>query len=390
MTLKERDDKSVLHTYARKDTAFERGEGAKLYDTAGKEYIDFASGIGVNSVGHNNPKLVAAIAEQAGKIIHSSNLYLIEPQIKLAEKLIALCGSDARVFFSNSGAEANECAIKLARKWGEKSGKYKIITLNNSFHGRTIATLKATAQPKFHEHFSPFPDGFIYAKDLADIENKIDDQTAAIMLEPIRGEGGVEPLDFDDLRALDLMLKKRGILLIADEIQCGVFRSGQFTASQVYGIKPEIITFAKGLAGGVPIGAAVTTLKDVFVYGDHGSTFGGNFLSTAAALAALDILSEIYSDGTLAKTIEDFSKSLNLIAAEFPKLFTRISGMGLMVSIVAKTPEIQKQILDAAHENGVLVLRAGSDHIRFLPPLTISKEEIDEGFSRLRQACKTL
>ncbi|MDR2152676.1 MAG: aminotransferase class III-fold pyridoxal phosphate-dependent enzyme [Helicobacteraceae bacterium] len=390
MTLKELDDAYVLHTYARGEIALSRGQNARVFDESGGDYIDFASGIGVNSIGHNNDRLVAAIADQAAKILHGSNLYLNRNQALLAEKLARLSGMDTRAFFANSGAEANECAIKIARKYGEKRGRFKIITLKNSFHGRTIATLKATGQDKFHEHFAPFPDGFVYASDLDEAAKLIDKQTIGVMVEIVQGEGGVVPLESDKLRALAKRLKKDKLLLIADEIQCGIYRCGEFLASQIYGVQPDIFTLAKGLGGGVPIGAAATTLKEVFSHGDHGSTFGGNFLATRAALTTLEILEELRESGELARTIDYFADRCRAVALNFPRLFTGVAGLGLMKALIAKDAQTRAAIMAAACENRLLVLRAGETHIRMLPPLTIGKEEIGEGFARLETACRRL
>ncbi|MDR3163125.1 MAG: aminotransferase class III-fold pyridoxal phosphate-dependent enzyme [Helicobacteraceae bacterium] len=388
MDIFELDSAFVLHTYARRKIAFERGENATLFDQNGDDYIDFASGIGVNSVGHGNGRLAAAIADQASKIIHSSNLYTIAIQARLAERVVRLSGLDARVFFANSGAEANEGAIKLARKYGQNSGRFEIITLRNSFHGRTIATLKATGQEKFHARFGPFPDGFVYAADTEDVLRKIGGRTAAAMVELVQGEGGVLPLDEEAVRNLAAELKKRDILLIADEVQTGVFRSGEFTASIGYSIEPDIFTLAKGLGGGVPIGAVVTTKKELFEYGDHASTFGGNFLSARAAYTVLEILEEIKNSGKLARTIGYFARKNGEISAKYPRLFLGEAGVGLMRALIAKDDLIQQAVLERAHKERVLVLRSGGSRVRMLPPLTISKEEIDLGFQRLDSACR--
>jgi acetylornithine aminotransferase len=392
MDIQKLDQQYILPTYARREIVFEHGAGSKLYDAKGREYIDFTSGIGVNCLGHGNTKLAVAIASQATRMIHCSNLYLVKNQAIAAEKLAKLCekamGGAPKIFFANSGAEANECAIKLARKWGEPRGKFEIITLRNSFHGRTIATLAATAQDKFHEHFAPFPAGFVYAENLAQVRELITEKTAAVMIEPIQGEGGIAPLDFAELKSLSEFLARRELLLIADEIQCGVFRSGKFMACELSGAKPQIATFAKALAGGVPIGACAATLDGVFASGDHGSTFGGNPLSTAAMNAVLEVLESHFKSGALASAIKSFDAELKTLLSDYKSLFTASCGVGLMRSLVAKTPEIQKQIIDAAHDRGVLVLRAGADHIRFLPPLTIADLEIHEGFSRLSAACE--
>ncbi|RRS31190.1 MAG: acetylornithine aminotransferase [Epsilonproteobacteria bacterium (ex Lamellibrachia satsuma)] len=394
MTLEELDKKYVLHTYARDYTNFVKGIGSTLYDEKGRDYIDFASGIAVNSVGHGNEKLVNAICEQAKNIIHISNLQVIEPQAKLAQKIVELSGYDMGVFFANSGAEANEGAIKIARKYGETrfdNKRYKVITLEHSFHGRTITTVKATGQESFHTpNFSPYPAGFSYEKNIKDVYKAIDDETVAVLIELVQGEGGVQPFEKEEIQKLAAHLKEKGVLLIVDEVQTGVYRTGEFLASNLYEIEPDIITLAKGLGGGVPIGAVMTKHKDVFAPGDHGSTFGGNYLSTAAGLAVLDILSELYDNGSLHEALLYFEKKLQEIAAEYDNLFEKEVGLGLMRGLRAKSAEIQGNVLKNALEEGVIVLKAGRNTVRFLPSLTITKDEIDEGFKRFEKAISTL
>ncbi len=383
----------LLNTYSRFDVKFEKGLNATLWDEKGESYIDFTSGIGVVSVGHGNERLSNVICDQAKNIIHISNLYRIEPQEKLAEEIVKKSDIKGGVFFCNSGAEANETALKIARKYGEVNGeikRYKVITLENSFHGRTISTLKATGQPKFHQYFGPFPDGFTYAKDIADIKNKIDDKTVAVMIELIQGEGGVNPFDKKEIQDLAGFLKEKDILLIVDEVQTGIYRTGEFLASNLYEIKPDIVTLAKGLGGGVPIGAVLTTLTDVLKPGDHGSTFGGNYLATSAALEVIRLLDEEKRNGRLAETIEYFENKLLEIAKEYPEMFESVSGYGLMRALRAKRPEIRDEVVKKSFENKLLVLKAGSHSVRFLPPLTISKEEIDEGFDRLKITLNSL
>jgi acetylornithine aminotransferase len=379
----------LLNTYARFDVQFVKGMNATLWDGEGETYIDFTSGIGVVSVGHSNERISKVICDQAKNIIHISNIYRIPPQEELAEILVKKSEMDAGVFFCNSGAEANETALKIARKYGEVNGeikKYKIITLENSFHGRTISTLKATGQPKFHQYFGPFPDGFTYAKNIADIKNKIDGKTVAVMIELIQGEGGVNPFDKEEIQNLAKMLKEKNILLIVDEVQTGIYRTGEFLACALYDIKPDIITMAKGLGGGVPIGAVLTTLTDVLKPGDHGSTFGGNYLATRTAVEVINILDEMKRNGKLDETIEYFENKLIETAKEYTDIFDGVSGYGLMRALRAKTPEIKDSIVKKAFENRLLVLKAGEKSVRFLPPLTITKEEIDEGFDRLKTA----
>ena len=378
----------LLNTYARFDVKFVKGKNATLWDEKGYEYIDFTSGIGVVSVGHGNERLANVICNQAKDIIHISNLYKIPPQEQLAKLLVEKSGIDGGVFFCNSGAEANETALKIARKYGEVGGeikRYKVITLENSFHGRTISTLKATGQSKFHQYFGPFPDGFTYAKDIEDIENKIDKKTIAVMIELIQGEGGVNPFDIKQIQHLAKKLKQKDILLIVDEVQTGIYRTGEFLASNLYGIKPDIVTLAKGLGGGVPIGAVLTTLTDVLKPGDHGSTFGGNYLATSAAIEVIKILDEEKRNKRLDKTIEYFENKLLEIAKEYPQIFESVSGYGLMRALRVRKEKIRDEIVKKAFENKVLVLKAGEKSVRFLPPLTISVQEIDKGFERFKE-----
>lgn len=394
--IKALDQAYVLPTYARADIAFIKGQGARMQDTQGKDYIDFGSGIGVSSLGHNHKALQKSIKKSAKTLIHTSNLYYIKPQAKLAKRLVKYYqnGSDEttkwRVFFGNSGAEANECAIKIARKLGQEDGRYKIITLDSSFHGRTIATLKATGQDKFHKHFAPFPDGFVRAKDLSDIPNKIDSQTIAVLLELVQGEGGINALDIQQVQHLAKLLKEQNILLMIDEVQSGIYRSGEIFASKIYGIQPDVITMAKGLAGGVPIGACMTRLIDVFAPGDHGSTFGGNFLSTNAGLCVLKTLEKMRKNTTLATTIQYFHAKLDSLVKSYPKLFIKRVGLGLMCGLQTHNAEILTQCLDACLKHRVLVLRSGGNVLRFLPPLIITQEEIDEGFARFTCAMEEL
>ncbi len=392
--VEELDRNYVLGSYARNYTNFVRGEGARLYDESGREFIDFSSGIGVCSIGHAHPKLSRAICDQASRIIHISNLYLIEPQARLARRIVELSGYDMRCFFGNSGAEANEAALKIARKYGErafKSKRYKIITLKHSFHGRTITTVKATGQEQMHKpDFSPYPAGFAYVDSIDAIYEAIDDETVGVMIELVQGEGGVQPFDKAEVRDLAAFLRSRDLLLIVDEVQTGVYRTGEFLASQIYEIKPDIITLAKGLGGGVPIGVAMTRLKEIFKPGDHGSTFGGNYLSTVAGLSVLEVLEAEQKEGALAKRIEIFDGYLKSLVESLPELFTQEVGLGLMRGLRCVDSDIQGAIIKAAFEEGLIVLKAGRNTVRFLPPLTISSEEIDEGFKRFEKALATL
>lgn len=383
----------VLHSYGRNYVNFKSAKGAVITDTDDKEYIDFMAGIGVVSVGHSHPRVVKAISEQASKIIHISNLFLIEPQAKLAQKLISLSGYDMRCFFSNSGAEANEGAIKIARKYGEVEGKakrYKVITLEHSFHGRTISTLKATGQVSMHDYFGPYPDGFVHAKDIDEIKTLCDEHTIAVMLELVQGEGGVWPMEKQKVQELEKFLKQRDILLIIDEVQTGIYRTGELLASNLFEITPDIITIAKGLGGGVPIGCVMSSLKDIFKPGDHGSTFGGNYLVCAASLEVLDILEEYKNSGGLDEAMIYFEKCLSEISKKYPDIVKKEVGLGFMRGLRIKDSESLAKIIDEAFKNRVLVLKAGRNTLRFLPPITINKEELDEGFKRVEASISKL
>ena len=387
------DKKYVLQTYGRGDVEFVSGKNATLTDSEGKKYIDFTSGIGVVSVGHANERVNRAICEQISNITHISNLYNIAPQAKAAEAVVKASGYDMACFFGNSGAEANEGAIKIVRKHGERDGeikRYKIITLQHSFHGRTITTVKATGQEAMHNYFGPFPDGFVYADNIEAIESLLDDHTAAVMIELIQGEGGVEPQDKAQVQALEKLLKSKQIPLIVDEVQTGGYRTGEFTASQVYGITPEIITLAKGVGGGVPVGIVMTSLKSVLSAGDHGSTFGGNYLSTTAVCAVVEILNALKKSGELEKTSKYFNQELEKFYNTNKVLFTSKVGIGMMCGLRVVDADTLSSIMLNAKANGVMVLKAGRNTLRFLPPLTITKEEIDEGFKALTHAVATL
>ena len=393
MNIQELDKKYVLPTYSRADVEFVSGKNARLTDANGKTYVDFTSGIAVTSVGHANERVNAAICAQLSNITHISNLYHIAPQAKAAQKIVEASGYDMKCFFGNSGAEANEGAIKIARKHGERDGtikRYKIITLQHSFHGRTITTVKATGQESMHNYFGPFPDGFVYADTIDDIAGLLDDHTAGVMIELIQGEGGVQPQDKAKVQTLAKLLKEKEIPLIVDEVQTGAYRTGEFTASQLYGIEPEIITLAKGIGGGVPVGVVMTSLKEVLSPGDHGSTFGGNYLSTTAICEVIDILNEIKASGELDDTIEYFNLSLEKFYEAHREIFTQKVGLGLMCGLRVKDAQTLTNVLNAARENGVMILKAGKNTLRFLPALTITKEDINDGFAALENAMKTL
>ncbi len=388
----EKDD-YILPLYNRLDISFIKGKKSILYDENGKDYIDFASGVGVNSLGYANKKIVKTIKEQAKKVVHTSNIYRIKSQEKCAKKIVELSTYNMQCFFCNSGAEANETAIKLARKYGNtafEAPKYKIITIKNSFHGRTIATLKATAQEDKHKYFAPYPDGFIYANDINDAISMIDDTTVGVMLELILGEGGIFMQDILEVQKLEKVLKEKKLLLIIDEVQTGVYRSGNFLISQYFGINPEIVTLAKGLASGIPIGVMMTSLKDIFSFGDHGSTFGGNHLSTTVCNKVLDILEKYSNSGKLSENIKYFNSCLQYFIETYPNIFLQKNGFGFMQGLVIKDEIDLNDIVNLALKNGVLILKSGKNIIRFLPPIIISKSEITQGFQRFEDTILSL
>ncbi|MDR3242375.1 MAG: aspartate aminotransferase family protein [Clostridiales Family XIII bacterium] len=382
--LQELDNQYIAHVYSREDVAVATGKGAVCHSADGKRYIDFSSGIGVNSLGFCDPEWTRAVSRQAGVLQHTSNLYYTEPCALLAEKLVARTGLK-KVFFGNSGAEANEGAIKAARKYSfDKygAGRHEIITLLNSFHGRTMAALSATGQEDFHEFFHPFSEGFKYvaANETDALLNAAGDKTCALMIEMIQGEGGVVPLTRDFVRAAAKMCAERDILLIVDEVQTGAGRTGKFFAYEHFGVNPDLVTAAKGLGGGLPIGAVLFGEKceNAFGAGDHGSTFGGNPVVCAGGLVVMDRIDEAFLRGVREKS-EYMTGRLKLM-----KNVVRISGMGLMlgIEIEGKTAH---EALRYCVENGLLILSA-KDKIRLLPPLVISREEIDEGLEILEQA----
>lgn len=374
------DNTYVAHTYKRTALAVEKGGGAVAADGEGREYIDFSSGIGVNSLGFVHPAWVEAVKAQVDQLAHISNLYYTQPMIKLAEALCQRTGM-SRVFFGNSGAEANEGAIKTARKYGEDHygpQRHEIVCLVNSFHGRTIATLAATGQDNFHQHFGPFPAGFVFARadDIDDLNDKVTENTCAIMMECIQGEGGVVPLDPEFIAAVARLCKEKDILLVVDEVQTGVGRTGKFLCAEHYGLKPDIVTLAKGLGGGLPIGAVLfgEKTKDTLCPGDHGSTFGGNPVSCAGALAVMETIDD--------KFLADVTKKGNYIAEKVAALpgVTSVTGKGLMLGISLEGPCTAGEVAAACAEAGLIVLTA-KEKIRLLPPLTITMQEIDKGLA---------
>lgn len=374
------DAAHYMPVFSRYPIVLERGEGCTVYDADGKAYLDFLAGIAVNALGHAHPALVRAIAEQAGKLIHCSNLFYTAVQAQLATRLAALSGLD-RVFLANSGAEANEGAIKLARKWGQakQAGKGRVVSAIHSFHGRTLATLMATGQPKYQAGFDPLPTGFSYVPygDLAALKAQMGADVCAVLLEPIQGEGGVHVPAPGYLAAVKALCQEHGALLIFDEIQTGVGRTGKMFAYEHEGIKPDIVTLAKGLAGGVPIGAFLASeeVAQAFSPGDHGSTFGGNPLASAAALAVLDVIEEQDLLAQAENMGRYFSNKLQGLAQEFPSLVKEVRGRGLLLGM-----ELTKEgrgIVLACMEHGMIINCTAGNVLRFVPPLIVTEVEID-------------
>jgi len=387
----DRGNKVFIGTYNRFPAAIVKGSGCRLWDADGKEYLDFLAGIAVCSLGHCHPKVTEAICRQAASLVHVSNLFHTQPQIELAELLVAHSFAD-RVFMANSGAEVNEAAIKLARIHSGP-GKYEIISLEGSFHGRTLATVAATGQPKFHQGFEPLPQGFIHAPfgDPHAIEQLITPQTCAILCEPLQGESGVRPLESDYLRAIRGLCDKHGLLLIFDEVQTGLGRTGTLFAHEQLGVTPDIMTLAKALGNGLPIGAMLTTetIAASLTVGTHASTFGGN---PVAAAAAVEVLRIMLADGFLESVREKsryFVEKLEGVAARYPQLATGVRGRGLLLGLMLSEKGIEQGAAIVQHlfEQGVLINFAGNLVLRFVPPLIVSTEEIDLLIEKL---CQTL
>ncbi len=374
------DKQYVMGTYIRQPMVIVKGDGARLWDSEGNEYLDFLAGIAVAQVGHCHPRIAEAISKQAHQLMHVSNLFHNELQAKLAARLCGLTGMD-KVFFCNSGAEANECAIKLARKRGKQlrgPDCYEIITFEGSFHGRTMGALAATAQPKYQEAFAPMPPGFLYTKlnDLAALDQLISEKTCAVMVEPIQGESGVRPVSPEFLKAIRLLCNEAEVLLILDEVQCGTGRTGCFLGSHHLGIKGDVITMAKGIADGFPMGACLASgeAANTLVPGDHGSTFAGQPLACAAALATLDVL----EDEGLMQNAEEvgafLANQLNVLAGRYPHLIKEVRGLGLMIGIEFSQP-IAKKLLAGLYRRFIIANAVGESILRLVPPLVITREQ---------------
>ena len=385
--IKALDEQYVMHSYGRFQVAIDHGKGATVWAVDGKEYIDFSAGIGVCSLGYGDPGWVEAVSTQAAKLGHISNLFYTEPYAKVAHKLCVRTGM-SNVMFGNSGAEANEAMIKLARKYSfDRYGKGRgtVITLRNSFHGRTITTLAATGQDKFHNYFFPFTEGFRYAdaNDLDSVEAVAGHDVCAVMMELVQGEGGVLPLDLEFVQKVAELCAKRDWLLLVDEVQSGMGRTGSLFAFQQYHIQPDVVYFAKGIAGGLPFGGIMANEKcrEVFSPGTHGTTFGGNPVAAAAACHVLDRM----DDAFLAQVKEKGAYLRQAIEAMELPCLGKTRGLGMMVGIDVVGEQTNSQLAAKLIESGLLILTAGPG-LRLLPPLTITQEEMDKGLSIMKAA----
>ncbi len=382
----------LMPTYA-PGIALVEGTGSFVWDAEGNEYLDFVSGIAVTNIGHCHPKMVRAVQDQVETLVHVSNLYFNEKQPVLAQSLAKHSGlPGAKCFFCNSGAEANEGLIKLARLWGSEHGKYEVVTMRQSFHGRTLATLTATGQEKVQTGFGPLPEGFAYANfnDIESVEDAITSKTAAVLVEALQGEGGVIPADPEFLPALRKLCDEKGILLLCDEVQAGMGRTGKWFGFQNYDVAPDAFALAKGLGNGFPIGAIVAgeKLADVFQPGHHATTFGGTPLACSAAQAVVDVIEE---EGLLANTLmmgAHFVEGLCEIAMKHKKWISGVRGLGLLLGLVLDVPAapLQKKL----QEKGMLSLATAGNVLRLLPPLNVKQEEIDQALALIAESCKEL
>ena len=384
-------ESAMMPVYA-PETTITSGKGVIVRNSSGQSLYDFTSGIGVQNVGHCHPKVTEAIREQAAKLTHCSNLFANEPAGKLAAKLVELSGLGGKAFFCNSGAEANEAAIKLARKYGAATGgRYRIVTMRQSFHGRTLATLAATGQSWCQEGYDPLPAGFAYAdfNDLESVKAAVDDDTVAIMLECVQGEGGVTPATEEFIKGVRTLCDEKDMLMICDEVQTGMGRTGTWFSWQGYGVEPDLFTLAKALGGGLPIGALVSNAKcaDVFTPGSHASTFGGNPVAAAAALAVIDV---IQSEGVLenvAKTSALAFEAFQAFVDKYPKLL-EVRGKGLLIGIAVDGDP--KPVVEAFRDQSVLVLTAKGNVVRIMPPLTIKENDLVDAIEMMSDALDCL
>ncbi len=388
----ELEQKYYMRTFNRLPVVLVRGEGTRVWDENGRCYLDMVAGIAVNVLGHCHPAVVEALTRQARTLIHTSNLYYTIPQLELAELLINHSCAD-RVFFANSGAEANEGAIKLARKYGRlhRHGAYEIITVTGSFHGRTLATLAATAQPKYQEPFAPMPEGFrsVPFNDLAALQAATTERTCAVLLEVVQGESGVHLADGDYLRGVRAWCDQHNLLLILDEIQTGMGRTGRFLAYEHHGIEPDIFTMAKGLAGGVPIGAVLAKERAaVFTPGDHGSTFGGNPLACAAGVATVRTILEQDLAAHSARVGRYLLEQLRALQARQPAI-AQVRGLGLMVAFDLTTDRAA-EVVRGALQRGLILNNTGPRTIRMVPPLILTEAEVDEAVAIIAETLADL
>ena len=374
------DRQYFMPVFSRYSLVLSHGEGPYVFDTDGKKYIDFLAGIAVNVLGHAHPALVKAVCEQAGKLIHCSNLYYTEPQACLIKKLSQMTGMD-KAFIANSGAEANEGAIKLARKYGKLKNpdKFEIVTAEHSFHGRTLATLTATGQPKYKAGYEPLPGGFVHVpfNDKEALRAAVSSKTCAVMIEPVQGEGGIHVPQDGYLQLARELCDQYDAMLIFDEIQSGMGRTGTFLACQGFGVKPDIVTLAKGLAGGVPIGAFLSTAKAAAAFspGDHGSTFGGNPLACAAANAVLAVIEQEKLTENAVQTGEYLMQALKNLQKKYPSLIAEVRGKGLMVGAELTRPG--RDVVDKCLDAGAIINCTAGNVLRFVPPLNITRFHVD-------------
>ena len=385
-TLAELEHEYLMGTFKRLPVTFVRGQGVRVWDEGGKEYLDLVAGIAVNLLGHAHPAVAETVAEQARTLVHTSNLYFSEPQVRLAQRLVEL-SFPSRVFFCNSGAEANECAIKIARKWGglHRDGAHEIITLAGAFHGRTLATVTATGNPKYAAPFAPLPEGFVQVPfdDVEAVHGATTERTVAVLVEPVQGESGVHVPSPTYLLELRRWCDEQNLLLIFDEVQTGLGRTGRWFAHQHADAVPDVMTLAKGLGGGVPIGACLAAPRaDVFEPGDHGSTFGGNPLACAAALAVLQVIEEEGLVGHAAELETPLREELESLPG-----VTEVRGLGLMQAAEFEQP-IAKEFQGRCLEAGLIVNAVDDHSVRFVPPLILSLDDVAEAGEKMREALR--
>ena len=378
---------NVMPTYA-PSLVLASGTGVTVRDVDNRVYYDFTSGIGVHNIGHCNPRVVEAIREQAGAMTHCSNLFVNAPATLLAKKLVELSGLGGKAFFCNSGAEANEAAIKLARRWGSQNGgRYEIVTMRQGFHGRTLATLAATGQSWCQESYDPLPVGFVYAdfNDIESVKAAITDKTVAIMLEAVQGEGGVTPATPEFMAGVRALCDEKNLLMICDEVQCGMGRTGSWFAWQGYDVKPDLFTLAKAIADGIPMGVLISNAKmaDVFAVSSHASTFGGNPVAAAAAMAVIDVIEEEKILENVTKIGDLFREALQSLVDKYEKLL-EVRGKGLMVGLVVDGDA--KEIVEALQGQSILALTAGANVVRFLPPLTLGEDDLEDAVDMISDA----